>query len=56
MAFAKIINGTDTIDLVVFSSVWSKLNFSEGDMVFFKGKKDGDKMLVNTAEVLEHAD
>lgn len=55
MAFVKIINSTDTIDLVIFSSVWKTLGFEEGDMVFFKGKKDGDKMLVNSAEVLEHA-
>lgn len=52
MAFGTLVNNTDNIDLVIFSSVWGKLDISEGDMLFVKGKKDGNSLLVNTAEVL----
>lgn len=52
MAFATLINNIDTIKLIIFSSVWKKIEITEGDIVFCRGKKDKTNMLVNTVEVL----
>lgn len=52
MAFVIIQNSTDTIELVIFSSVWGKNKMEEGQLVLLKGKKDISKILVNSFEVI----
>lgn len=50
MAFITGINKTDTIKLVVFSSVWKKYKCSLGDLILIKGRKDKNSLLVNSME------
>ena len=53
MAFMVGVNGNSTVRLVAFSSVWAKKKLEEGKMYFIKGKKDGESLLINTAEDIE---
>ena len=53
MGFAVGVNNTDTIKLVIFSSVWKKNKCNEGDLVLIKGRKDSTNLLVNSIEVLD---
>ena len=53
MAFLVGVNGNSTVRLVAFSSVWAKKKLEEGKMYFIKGKKDGESLLINTAEDIE---
>ena len=53
MAFMVGVNGNSTVRLVSFSSVWAKKKLEEGKMYFIKGKKDGESLLINTAEDIE---
>ena len=53
MAFMVGVNGNSTVRLVAFSSVWAKKKLEEGKMYFIKGRKDGESLLINTAENIE---
>ena len=53
MAFMVGVNGNSTVRLIAFSSVWTKKKLEEGKMYFIKGKKDGESLLINTAEDIE---
>lgn len=52
MAFMVLSNNINTIEAVVFASVWSDSIVSEEDVVFVSGKKDKDKLLVDKIEVI----
>jgi len=53
MAFALGTNSIDTIKMVFFASVWEHSKVEKGQLVFVKGKKDGNSLLVNKIEVLD---
>lgn len=57
MAFAVGNSLTDSIKLVIFSSIYKRvrdvLKDTEGHIYFVKGKKDGGNLLVNSIEKLE---
>ena len=53
MAFLSGVNDKDSIRMVVFSSTWKKSSVEEGDLVFIKGKKDKQSLIVNSMERLE---
>lgn len=53
MAFMVGVNRNSTVRLVAFSSVWAKKKLEEGKMYFIKGRKDGESLLINTAEDIE---
>lgn len=50
MAFGVGVNNIDNIKLIFFSSIWQKLDVEEGEIVFIKGKKDGNSLLVKQVD------
>jgi DNA polymerase-3 subunit alpha len=52
MCFALVVNSYNVIKLVIFSSIWKNANIRENDIVFIRGKRDKESILVNTVEVV----
>lgn len=54
MAFAKVANKNDTVELVVFSYIYKKIIklFQEGNILTLQGDKDKQALLVRAAEVV----
>ena len=52
MAFVKMTNNLNTIDVIIFSSAWKDTDVSESDLVFVKGTKDKGKLLADKVERL----
>lgn len=50
MAFGVGVNNIDNIRLIFFSSIWQKLDLEEGELVFIKGTKDGNSLLVKQVD------
>lgn len=53
MAFVTAVNNTDTLRMIIFSSVWKNNKCEEGELILIKGKKDNNSLLVNSIEKLE---
>lgn len=53
MAFISGVNNHDTLRMVVFSSIWKRMNVTEGEIVLVKGRRDKQSLIVNTMEVLD---
>lgn len=53
MAFLSGVNDKDSLRLVVFSSTWKKSSVKEGGLIFIKGKKDKQSLIVNSMERLK---
>lgn len=47
MAFCKLSNNKDSIDVIIFSSIWKNTNIEEKDIVFVKGRKDRNKLIAS---------
>lgn len=52
MAFVTAINNTDTIRMILFSSIWKKFQCQEGQLILIKGKKDKGSLIVSYIENL----
>ena len=53
MAFITGVNTNSTVRVLVFATVWAKVNIEEGKLYFVKGKKDKESLLVNSVEEIE---
>ena len=53
MAFITGVNTNSTVRMLVFATVWAKVNIEEGKLYFVKGKKDKESLLVNSVEEIE---
>jgi len=55
MAFVTLITEQNNVEIVVFSSVYNKIKeeLVEGNFVLCKGKRDGNKLLLDKIQVLE---
>lgn len=59
MAFVKIEDETDSLDLVIMSSLYKRIktNFKKGDIIFFKGKKSNrGSVLVDTLKTVNEVE
>lgn len=52
MVFAGLTNNQDSIDAVIFATVWERSDVEEEDIVFVTGKRDKSKLLVDRIEKL----
>lgn len=52
MAFVQAINDSDSIKLIVFSSIWKNYKFKENELLLVKGRKDKGNLIINSVEPL----